>query len=85
MFFEMGGALSKVISPVKMQFGNEHIAKTAGLPLGYYWGIYLGNERAGAWKIDIWAVSWAERERLLKYCSDINLWLVELYHHYPLH
>jgi hypothetical protein len=24
------------------------------LPLGLYWGIYLGDERAGAWKIDIW-------------------------------
>ena len=44
----------------------------ASLPDGLYWGIYLGNERKGAWKIDIWAVHSAECKRLLDYCAAIQ-------------
>src|SRR4051794_17411125 len=55
-FFLLGSKICSVFTPIKMSFRNELLAKTKGLPSGLYWGVYLGNERAGAWKIDIWAV-----------------------------
>ena len=55
-----------------MSFRNELIAQTKGLPTGLYWGIYFGNERAGDWKVDIWAVSAPECQRLIQYCADIR-------------
>jgi len=71
-FFELGGKICTAFDPVKMSFRNELIAKTKNLPTGLYWGIYLGNERAGAWKIDIWAVNTMECQRLIKYCTAIK-------------
>jgi len=71
-FFAIGQHICKVFSPVKMSFRNERKANTPGLPNGLYWGIYLGNERAGAWKIDIWTVSAMECHRLLKYGESIK-------------
>jgi hypothetical protein len=37
-----------------MHFRDESRVRTPGLPPGLYWGVYLGDERRGAWKIDIW-------------------------------
>jgi hypothetical protein len=37
-----------------MHFRDESTVGTPGLPHGLYWGVYLGDERQGAWKIDIW-------------------------------
>jgi len=71
-FFELGGRICTTFNPVKMSFRNELIAKTNGLPTGLYWGTYLGNERAGAWKIDIWAVNASECQRLINYCTVIK-------------
>jgi hypothetical protein len=71
-FFSLGGQLASLLMPVKMSFRNETIAKTPGLPDGFYWGIYLGNERKGDWKIDIWAIHAAECKRLLDYCMGIQ-------------
>ena len=71
-FFALGSKICTAFTPVKMSFRNELIAKTKNLPTGLYWGIYLGNERAGAWKIDIWAVNVSECQRLIKYCTDIK-------------
>ncbi len=56
-FFELGGAVAALLSPVKMHFRNELIAGTPGLPRGLYWGVYLGDEKRGAWKIDIWTAT----------------------------
>jgi hypothetical protein len=70
-FFELGSKIASAFDPVKMSFRNEMIGKTKELPNGLYWGIYFGDERAGAWKIDIWAVEKNECERLLKYCTDL--------------
>jgi len=56
-FFHLGGQIADLLTPTRMHFRNERVAKTEGLPEGLYWGIYLGNEREGAWKIDVWAVS----------------------------
>jgi hypothetical protein len=71
-FFALGGKICSAFNPVKMSFRNELLAKTKGLPEGLYWGIYLGDERAGAWKIDIWAVGAPECQRLLRYCAAIE-------------
>lgn len=62
-FFRLGSEIAALLSPVKMSFRNELLGKTAGLPEGLYWGIYLGNERQGAWKIDLWAMT----ERICAY------------------
>jgi hypothetical protein len=71
-FFELGGKIAAALAPLKMHFRNERIAKTKGLPEGLYWGIYFGNERAGAWKIDIWAVDADECKRLNNFCLQIK-------------
>jgi hypothetical protein len=70
--FRLGEMIAARFQPVKMSYRNELLGKTKGLPSGLYWGVYLGNERAGAWKIDIWVVNGEECQRLLKYCSDIQ-------------
>ena len=53
-FFELGGRIARLLHPHRMHFRDESLARTADLPQGFYWGVYLGDERAGAWKIDIW-------------------------------
>ncbi len=55
-FFQLGARLADRLQPVRMSFRDETLACTEGLPRGLYWGVYLGDERRGAWKIDIWAV-----------------------------
>ena len=66
-FFFLGGRIASYLAPVKMSFRNERINRTPNLPLGLYWGVYLGDERKGAWKIDIWAVDSQECERQLQF------------------
>ena len=56
-FFSLGGEITTLLQPRRMQFRDELLAGTPGLPNGLYWGIYLGGERAGAWKIDLWATN----------------------------
>lgn len=71
-FFKLGEKICSSFNPVKMSFRNELKAKSKNLPEGLYWGIYLGNERTGAWKIDIWAVRPKECQRLLYYCNNVK-------------
>ena len=71
-FFRLGGLVADLLNSPKMNFRNERVAKTEGLPQGLYWGIYLGNEREGAWKIDIWAVTSEQLFALDEYCKDIE-------------
>ena len=71
-FFALGGQLSEVLQPTRMQFRNETLANTQGLPFGLYWGIYLSSEGSQPWKIDIWAVEENECRRLLLYCDNIR-------------
>jgi hypothetical protein len=35
-------------------------------------GIYLGDERAGEWKIDIWSVNFEQFTELNEFCKDIE-------------
>jgi hypothetical protein len=70
-FFRLGEEIVSTLKPVKMSFRNERIAKTKDLPAGLYWGIYLGDERKGAWKIDIWAVDKKECRERLEFCNKL--------------
>src|SRR6266496_2697553 len=70
-FFKLGAEINAVFNPVKMSYRNERITKTKELPVGLYWGIYLGNEREGAWKIDLWAVDKRECGQRIKFCNEI--------------
>ena len=70
-FFELGKEIVSLLNPVKMSFRNEKITKTKGLPVGLYWGIYLGDEKRGAWKIDIWGLIGKECEERLEFCNHI--------------
>jgi hypothetical protein len=54
-FFELGGRIAALLKPYRMHFSDETVRQRQGLPSGLYWGVYLGDERAGAWKIDVWA------------------------------
>ena len=54
-FFELGCRVANLLRPPGMHYRDETIVATEGLPKGLYWGVYLGDERMGAWKIDIWA------------------------------
>jgi hypothetical protein len=53
-FFELGGRIANLLNPHRMHYRDQTIISTEGLPAGLYWGVYLGDERDGAWKIDIW-------------------------------
>ncbi|MDB5209554.1 MAG: hypothetical protein JWQ30_381 [Sediminibacterium sp.] len=77
-FFGLGGKISAAFNPIKMSYRNEVVARTMDLPLGLYWGIYLGDERNGAWKIDLWAVDNTECKRLTQYCAVIKQKLTPL-------
>ena len=71
-FFRLGGQIADLLTPTKMSFRNERVARTEGLPEGLYWGIYLGDERAGAWKIDLWAVGPEQFRALDEFCRNIE-------------
>lgn len=70
-FFRLGGRIASSLAPVRMSFRNERINQTPSLPLGLYWGIYLGDERKGAWKIDIWAIDSQDCEKQLQFTERI--------------
>jgi hypothetical protein len=70
-FFELGARIAESLPVHRMHFRNELSETTVGLPGGLYWGIYLRDKPFGAWKIDIWAVSAGELERLLEYQQNI--------------
>jgi len=54
-FFALGGEIAGLMKPHRMHLRDESAVGTPGLPRGFYWGVYLGDERSGAWKIDILA------------------------------
>jgi hypothetical protein len=70
-FFDLGRRIADHLQPHRMHFRDETIEATPGLPRGLYWGVYLGNEREGAWKIDIWATSSANFEPTRRFCDAI--------------
>ena len=66
-FFALGGRIAALLQPHRMHFRDERTVATEGLPRGLYWGVYLGDERAGAWKIDIWLTDGAGFEPVQQY------------------
>ena len=71
-FFDLGGEIARLLKPHRMHFRDESAVGTPGLPRGFYWGIYLGDERNGAWKIDIWQTDWQAFELVRRFGDDLS-------------
>lgn len=56
-FFQAGARIVEKFPVHRMRFQNERLAQTEGPPQSLCWAVYLGDERQGAWKFDIWAVT----------------------------
>lgn len=69
-FFKLGYEIAAVIQPQRMQYRNEFVGKTQGLPMDLYWGVYTNIIEPNTWKIDIWAVD-------SKQLSDFKKQIVE--------
>jgi hypothetical protein len=70
-FFRLGGDIAALLKPHRMHFRDESLVRTPGLPPGLYWGVYLGDERAGAWKIDIWETDREGFEPVRRFAADL--------------
>jgi hypothetical protein len=88
--FEIGYELTERLAAKKARFTNN----IGGEPNGFYWGIKLGDERKGAWKLDVWfldqkgykehaAYSASMRERLTPEKRLIILAIKEAYWQKP--
>lgn len=71
-FFDLGGEVATLLKPHRMHFRDESAIATPGLPRGYYWGIYLGDERAGAWKIDMWQTNRQAFDLVRRFGDDLS-------------
>ena len=71
-FLELGGRLAELLTAPRVQFRNERVGQTAGLPNGLYWGVRSDIVGAGTWKIDIWCVAEVESRRLVAHCEGIR-------------
>ena len=70
-FFSLGAEIAALLQSHRMHFRDESLVGTPGLPRGLYWGIYLGDERAGAWKIDVWQTNRQGFESVRRFSDDI--------------
>jgi len=66
--FEIGYEVTRRLSAKKSRFTNN----VGEDPNGLYWGIKLGDERKGAWKIDLWFLDTQDYERHSKYCDCLR-------------
>lgn len=67
-FFQLGAEITERSAAVKSYFTNNRGQN----PNGLYWGIRLGDTRAGAWKLDIWAVDEPDYQRHVDYAQTIR-------------
>jgi hypothetical protein len=67
--FEIAYEVTQRLSAKKSRFTNNIGAD----PNGLYWGIKLGDERQGAWKLDLWFLTAESYEEHLKYCEDLRV------------
>ena len=71
--FKIGYELTQRLAAKKSRFtnnvGNLH---TSSEPNGFYWGIKLGNERQGAWKLDVWFVDQVGYEQHAAYSANLR-------------
>jgi hypothetical protein len=66
--FEIALAMTERLPAWKSRFTNNR-----GLePNGYYWGLKTGDERAGAWKLDLWFLDQAGFDDHRKYTRLMN-------------
>jgi hypothetical protein len=66
--FEVAYELSFRLGAKKSRFTNN----VGSEPDGLYWGIKLGNERQGAWKLDIWFLNSRSYEQHADYSAKMN-------------
>ena len=66
--FEIGYELTERLAAKKARFTNN----VGGEPSGFYWGIKLGDERQGAWKLDVWFLDQAGYEQHAAYSSSLR-------------
>jgi hypothetical protein len=76
-FFGLGSEIARLLKPHRMHFRDESTAGTPGLPRGFYWGIYLGDERGGAWKIDIWQTNRQAFELVRRFGEELSARLTD--------
>ena len=76
-FFDLGGEIARLLKPHRMHFRDESTVGTPGRPRGFYWGIYSGDERNGAWKIDIWQTTWQAYELVRRFGDDLSARLTD--------
>jgi hypothetical protein len=61
--FDVAYELTHLLSAKKSRFTNN----VGGEPNGLYWGIKLGDERQGAWKLDVWFLDLESYEQHANY------------------
>jgi hypothetical protein len=66
-FFRLGAEITTKFSANKSYFTDSRRQS----PDGLYWGIRLGDIRAGAWKLDIWALVDADYQRHVEYAQGM--------------
>jgi hypothetical protein len=66
--FEVALALTERLPAWKSRFTNN----LGREPNGYYWGLKTGDERAGAWKLDVWFLDRAGFDAHRRYAAAMN-------------
>jgi hypothetical protein len=66
--FDVGYELTQRLAAKKSRFTNNVGAE----PNGFYWGIKLGDERQGAWKLDVWFLDQAGYEQHATYSANLR-------------
>jgi hypothetical protein len=66
--FEVAYELTRRLAAKKSRFTNN----VGSQPNGLYWGIKLGDERQGAWKLDLWFLDAASYELHADYSAEMR-------------
>jgi hypothetical protein len=66
--FEIAYELTYRLAAKKSRFTNN----IGGEPDGLYWGIKLGDERQGAWKLDVWFLDSRSYEQHTNYSASMR-------------
>jgi hypothetical protein len=66
--FDIGYELTQRLGARKSRFTDN----VGSEPNGLYWGIKLGDERRGAWKLDVWFMDLSSYEQHANYCSQMR-------------
>jgi hypothetical protein len=71
--FAVAATITKRLDVWKSRFTNN----LQSHPKGYYWGLKFGNEREGAWKIDLWFMPQEDFTRHAEYSKRMKERLTE--------